>query len=153
MKNRLGETVTLTGFNHYIRSNSILLQSGLTVVDDGPTIFELPEKDTTLAITASKTTQLISVTFDNAALWANETGGYMVTFQGSPQNPQRNFFAGPWRLLDNIAGDDTVPPTSPDTETAVFAITELQHQWIYARIVRKDGRLSEPFRADCFCAS
>jgi len=153
MKNRLGEAVNLTGFNHYLRSNMILQQSGLTLVDDGPTVFELPEKDPTMSITASEGTQEISVAFDDTMEWLDEDDAYLITYQGSPQNPQRNFFAGPWRLMANIAGNSVTPPTTPDAQAAVFAFAELQRQWIYARIIRADGRLSEKFRAYCFCAA
>ncbi len=153
MKNKLGETVYLTGFSHYLRSNIVLLQSGLTLVDAGPTIFELPEKDPTFAITATEAGQTIDVTFDNALAWANEDLGFLITFQGQPQNAQRNFFGGPWRLMDNIAGDSVTAPTSADTQPVVFAIAELQRQWVYARIIRADGRLSEKFRADTFCGA
>jgi len=45
MKNRLGETTYLTGFNHYIRSNVMRNRVGLGVVNDGPVIFELPAAD------------------------------------------------------------------------------------------------------------
>ena len=153
MKNALGEVIYLSGYNHYLRSNMILLQSGLTLVDAGPTVFELPEKDPTFAITAAEGTQLISVSFDDAMDWANEDEAHLVTFQGQPQNAQRNFFAGPWRLMDSIAGDAVTAPTSPDDEAVAFAIAEGQRQWVYARIVRADGRLSEPFRADTFCTA
>lgn len=153
MKNKLGETVYLSGFNHYIRSNSVRVQAGLAEVDAGPTIFELPEKDPTMTITASEAAQEISVAFDDALAWLDEDGAYFFKYQGQPQNPQRNFFAGPWRMMGNIAGNSITAPTTPDAEAVVFAIAELQRQWIYARISRADGRLSEPFRADCFCAA
>jgi len=153
MKNRLGEAVNLTGFNHYLRSNIALTQSGLTIVDAGPTIFELPEKDPTFAIAASEAAQEISCTFDDTMDWLDEDGGHMLVYQGQPQNAQRNFFAGPWRLIGSIAGDSVTPPTTPDAIAAAFVFTELQRQWAYARIVRADGRLSEIFRADCFCTS
>jgi len=153
MKNRLGETIFLTGFNHYIRSNMLLQQSGLTLIDDGPVIFELPAADPTFAITASEGTQTISYTFDNTLLWANEVGGYMFKFQGQPQNAQRNFFDGPWRLHGKIDGAGT-PPSSPDAQASPpFAIAELQHLFCYVRILRADGRLSQPFRHDAFCAA
>ncbi|MBW7992805.1 MAG: hypothetical protein FVQ84_22685 [Planctomycetes bacterium] len=153
MKNKLGETIFLSGFNHYIRSNVILVQSGNTVIDDGPTVFELPEKDPTMAITASEAAQQISVSFDNTLPWANETGGFLFTFQGSPQNAQRNFFIGPWRAMTQIIGDDSIPPTSPSVQPVSFAIAAGQRQWIYARISRLDGRLSERFFADIFSAA
>lgn len=150
MKNRLGEDIKLSGFNHYVRSNSLLLRSELTLVDAAPVIFEIPDHDPTLAIVASETGSSISFTFDNTRAWANEVGGYLFKFQGRPQNAQRNFFAGPWRLLGTIDGIVETPPESPDEQDAVFPIAEGQHQWVYARIIRADGRLSEPFRADCF---
>ena len=125
-------------------------QATLAIIDDGPTIFELPEKDPTLAITASEAGQTISFTFDTAAPWALETGAYMIKYQGQPQNPQRNFFDSPWRLIDTIAGVDSTGASSPDEENCVYAIAEGQRQWVYVRVSRLDGRLSEPFRADCF---
>jgi len=153
MKNKLGEVVYLSGFNHYIRSNAWLKRVGAPSVDDGPVIFELPEKDATFAITASEATQQITYAYNAALDWASETGGYLQLFQGSPQNPQRNFFAGPWRSNSMVTGVDAAPPASPKIQAVEFAIAEGQHQWAYARIVRADGRLSEPFRADTFCAA
>lgn len=146
--NRLGESIHISGFNHYIRSNAFLKRWNLTLIDNGPVIFELPAHDPTFAITASEATQLISVTFDNTMDWADETGGYLELYQGSPQNAQRNFFAGPWRHISGIPGVDGVPPASPFDAPVEFAIAEGQRQWMYGRIRRADGRLSEPFRDD-----
>jgi len=153
MTNRLGEAMHLSGYNHYLRSNIILLQSALAPVDDGPVVFELPDQDPTFAVTGTAGGQTLDITFDNTLAWANEVGGYMFKFQGQPQNPQRNFFGGPWRLMDHIIGADPTPPTSPDTQNVQFAIAETQRQFVYARIMRADGRLSEPFRNDCFIAA
>lgn len=148
VKNALGEDIHLTGFNHYMRSNVACVQCGLTVVDDGPTIFEVPEKDPTFAIVATESTQDISYTFDALLPWAAEDGAGLLKYQGKPMNGQRTFFAGPWRYHGVILGA-TEPPTSPDLETdPPYAIAAGQHQWCYARIRRADGRLSEPFRAD-----
>lgn len=149
MVNVFGDTIYLTGFNHFLRSNVARGQAGATIIDDGPVIFELPEADPTFAFTASEATQLISFTFDPLLAWANESGGHLIKFQGRPQNPQRYFFGGPWRLLGTIDGDDTTPPTSPDDEAIEFAIAQGQKEWCYARISRLDGRLSEPFRNEC----
>lgn len=153
MKNKLGESINLSGFNHYIRSNLALKRSNLTVIDDGPVIFEIPDHDPLFAITGSEATQQISVVFDPALAWANETGGYLWLYQGMPQNAQRNFFGGPWRIMDLALGDDAVPPASPKLCAVVFAIAEGQRQWCYARIQRADGRLSAPFRSDAIVAA
>ena len=153
MKNRLGQDIHLTGFNHYIRSNSLLIQVGGTLVDDGPTVFELPTKDPTLAITASEGTQLVSVAFDDTMAWLDLDEAYLHVKLGQPQNPQRYYFNGPWRYMDNIPGDSGTPPTTPATMAVPFVISELQRLWAEARIILPDGRVSEPFQAYCFCAA
>lgn len=153
MKNRLGEDVNLTGFNHYIRSNAFLMRSGGTVVDDGPTTFNLAEQDGAFAVTISEATQLISVAFDDTLAWLDEDDAHMIVYCGQPQNPTINFFAGPWKYAGAIAGDSSTPPTTPTTIATPFVVTEGQRVWVKARIVRADGRLSEAFRADCFGAA
>lgn len=153
MKNRLGKTIKLSGFNHFIRSNSLLLRDGHTVVVAGPTLFELPDQDGAFAISISEATQLISVVFDDTKVWCDEDDAFMHVFCGSPQNAQRNFFGGPWKLADTIDGDAVAPPSTPETMATPFVCTEGQRVWCYARIQRADGRLSEAFRADCFCAA
>ena len=150
MKNKLGEAIYISGFNHYLRSNIPRAQAGVAVIDAPPVIFELPDQDPTFAITAGEGAQQIVFTFDDTLAWALETGAYLFKYQGIPQNPQRNFFNGPWRYIGNVAGVDTTGASSPDTQDIAYPIAELQRQWCYARISRLDGRLSEPFRADCF---
>lgn len=153
MTNKLGETMHLSGFNHYVRSNAFLQAYNKTIVDAGPVIFELPEADSLFSITATEGPPAINVTFDDTLDWDNETGGYLIYYQGAPQNPQRNFFDGPWRLLSYTAGVTGAPVASPVVESPVFGLSQGQRQWVYARILRADGRLSQPFRADTFCAA
>lgn len=146
MKNRLGESIKLSGFNHYIRSNAPLLYDAKDVVDDAPTELSIPDHDTTLAFSASQATQILSVTFDATALWAAEVGGFMFIRMSRPQNPTRNFCAGPYLFADSIDGA-AVPPTSPATIAAPTTISAGHRLWIVARIARADGRLSEMFQA------
>jgi len=153
MKNRLGEAVNLTGFNHYLRSNIAIVQAGGTQVDDGPTVFELPAKDSTFAVTISEATQKISATFDDAADWASEVGAHLILSSGQPQNAQRNFFAGPYRLAGKVDGAAEAPSSPDATLDVSFVCTELQRVWVKARIARADGRLSEEFTANCFCGA
>ena len=153
MKNRLGETIQLSGFNHYIRSNSWLAARGLPTIDPGPVIFELPTHDPAFAITCSEATQQITFTYNSTLPWATEDDSFIQFFQGSPQNHQRNFFAGPWRYCSAVGGVLGAPVASPHVVASVFAMAEGQRQWVYARIMRADARLSEVFRADTFCAA
>ena len=153
MKNRLGEAVNLTGFNHYIRSNHWFARMGRTLVDDGPTIFELPAQDPTMSIAASEATQLITMTFDDTLDWCSEDDAMLVILQSDPQNPQRNFFDGPWRGRSAKVGASGVPVASPQTYASITVVTELQRVWSKFRILRADGRLSEAFTASCFCGA
>jgi len=150
MTNRLGESMHLSGYNHYLRSNVEYKNRFGATIDDGPVVFELPAQDPTFAVTASEATQFLSITHDAGMAWADEDGAAMFLYQGQPQNAQRNFFGGPWKYFANIPGINGAPAGSPSDHAAVIAIAELQRQWVYARIIRADGRLSEPFRNDCF---
>lgn len=147
MLNKLGEVMHLSGFNHFCRSNATRKRNEDTVIIDAPTIFEIPAHDPTLSFVCDEISQDISVTFDNTLGWANETNAHLYLYCGSPQNAQRNYFAGPWKFLGVVDGDDTTPPTSPAAIASPFVLTEGQRIWIYARISRADGRLSEPFRS------
>ena len=151
MTNKLGEVMHISGFNHYLRSNIERQRSGYTVVDAGPVIFELPAKDNTMNISASEATQVITINYDNTMNWANEDGAYMWVYQGLPQNRQRNFFDGPWRLIGCQDGSSADPHEPPYLCAALFPIANQQHQWVYCRISRADGRISTKFRDDCFC--
>ena len=153
MKNRLGETVNLSGYNHYIRSNHWFARMGRTLVDDGPVVFELPAQDPTMSITASEATQQITMTFDDTLAWCSEDNAMLVILQGDPQNPQINFFNGPWRGRSAKVGAAGVPVTSPLDYASITVVTELQRVWSKFRILRADGRLSEPFTANTFCAA
>jgi len=153
MKNKLGEVVYLSGFNHYIRSNHWFARMGRTLVDDGPTTFELPETDPTMSCSGSEATQLVTMTFDDTLPWCSEDDAMLVILQGDPQNPQRNFFDGPWRGRSAKVGASGVPVTSPQDYASITVITELQRVWVKFRILRADGRLSEPFTANFFCAA
>jgi hypothetical protein len=153
VNNRLGESVYLTGFNHFVRSNSMAKAKLNTYVAPGPTVLALPETDPSFAITASVATQLISVAFDNALPWALEVGAYMFVEQGVPQIVTRNFFNGPWRYMDKIAGKVAPAEPSPKTMTAPYTLVLGQKVWCYGRIRRADGRLSNTMVASCIVAA
>ncbi len=148
MKNRLGDTINLTGFNHFIRSNSTRIRCGAAVVDAGPTVFSLPEKDPTIVDTITFSGQEHSLAFDIEPDWLDEDTGFLTLSMGIPQLATRNFFNGPWRWNFKIDGDSVTPPTSPQTNAVIFTVATDQKVWITCRIGRADGRLSEPFRAE-----
>lgn len=151
--NKLGETVTLTGFNMFMRANASLLAAGGVIVTAAPTDLGLPPGDPLFAVTGSAATQLLSVTFDENFDWIDEDLAYMLIDMGLPQSPSRNFFGGPYRISDAIEGNSTTPPTAPETMTAPFTLVEGQKVWCRASIIRADGRVSTKFGAAPFAVS
>ena len=153
MLNKLGESIHLSGFNHYIRSNTWRLDLGQTIVDAGPIVFTIPDQDPLLSIAASEATQLITITFDDTLPWCTEDDAGIMILEGSPQNNQRNFFGGPYKGRSAKMGADPGGIASPQTYTAIHTISEGQRIWGKYRIIRADGRLSNPFTAQCVIAA
>lgn len=153
MQNRLSDNITLTGYNHYIRSNSLIRRDALPYVDDGPILIELPAKDPQFSIIAEAANARITVTFDTAQSWVSEDNAQMFIFAGSPQKVTHNFFAGPWKYNGREAGDNASPPTSPFMLTSEYTLIQGQKIWCYARILRADGRVTTPFQVDTIIAA
>lgn len=153
MKNKLGETIKLAGFNHFIRSNTWRLDLGQTIVDDGPVDFTLPDQDGTISIALSAATQLVTVTFNDGLDWCSEDDAGIMILQGRPQNPTRNFFKSPYRGRSAKMGSVAVPIVSPQDYASIWVVAEGHKFWVKFRILRADGRLSEPFTANCIAAA
>lgn len=144
--NRLGESINLTGYNMFCRTNLALTYNDEAFIEDAPTEFSLAEQDETFAIVCSEAAQTIAVTFDDTADWCDEDGAHMLIYASRPQNASINFFVGPYQVAGKISGSSTEAPTTGETVSPPFAFVEGQKIFAMARIVRADGRLSEPFR-------
>jgi hypothetical protein len=143
----------ITGFCMFCRSNMAAKEAGVaTLISDSPPNNGLAEKDPALSVAISAASQQLSVTFNNTLAWASEIGGYMLVYMGLPRNTKVNFFNGPWRYAGKISGAVT-PPTSPATISCPLPVAVGQKVWVYARVLRLDGRLSEPFRSSALVAS
>lgn len=142
--NALGQSVTLTGFLHYVRSNTARVQGGLDIIDDAPAEFGLPTfTPVTLQVAAPAETPTISIVFDNVDDWANETQGALLLAASRPYSATKSFFKGPFRFMDVILGDDATPPTSPAQFTNVpFPFEADQKISVKVRACLADGRLS-----------
>lgn len=153
MKNKLGEVIKLSGFNHYIRSNTWRLDLGQVIVDDGPVVLTIPDQDGTIAVSLSAATQDVTVTFNDGLEWCSEDNAGIMILQGRPQNVTRNFFAGPYRGRSAKMGAVGVPIVSPQDYASIWVVAEGQKFWVKFRILRADGRLSQPFTANCIAAA
>lgn len=139
--NKLGQTINLTGLNHYVRSNTPRLQNGIARVDVAPVIFNIATAELELAATASEATQDLTINGDGAAAWVGEADAWQFMFMGLPQNGSIKFFGGPYRQVTAVPGAG--PPPFPVIIGAAFPFAEGQRIWVKTRIARGDGRLSE----------
>lgn len=146
MINRVGDTIHLSGFNHYIRSNSLRLRMLEPRVDAGPTTLTLPATDPQIAATVSEAAQTISVVFDDTMDWCGTDDAFMSIQMSSPKGSGVTFIDGPLRIASYLEGDTAVPITSPQVIAVPFGVAEDQVGLIQARISLADGRLSTPFR-------
>jgi len=151
MNNRLGESIYLTGFNHFVRSNIVRIQASQVLCPDAPTILSLPDKDPSFAVAASAATQMLTITWEDTLPWSDIAASVLCLWMGVPQLITRNFFNGPWRFTGSIPGNGE----SPTEKDAIMTLVEGQKVWVYARISTgpTDSRLSEPFFAVCVVAA
>lgn len=150
-QNRLGEQVTLTNFNMFIRGNAALLSAGGSLVTAAPVALGLPAGDPVFQVTdVSDALNSAKFTFDDTMDWCDEDGSEFIIYQGQPQPASHNFFGGPWRHWYQIGGSVGVPPVTPIGPIAnpPWTLHEGQKIWWKARICRADARLSTEFRCD-----
>lgn len=155
MTNRLGESINLTGFNHFIRSNSLILLCGHAIVEAGPVIMALPNQDPLYAIAINGATNQITITYDDTLPWNTEDDAFLVTQLASPQNASRTFCGGPWRNANFLEGVDPGGLASPFGPAGIIPWTFQTGQrcWGRGRIVRADGRVSNFFTATSVLAT
>jgi len=147
-QNKLGETIHLSGFNHFIRCNAAAIRMARPVLDDAPTILSLPEKDTELVISEEDiAAQTFTFTCDDET-WAPDTDPKVgiLLYQGQPQLISRQTYHGAFRYMDYI--DPTEGGLGTGTYAASYAFALGQKVWFRARVRTESGRLSEPWQID-----
>lgn len=143
MTNRLGETIYLSGQQHYIRANSIRLQAGIPLSNSAPTTYNLGTF-TTPTLGEVNENDEFNIAYTNTDDWASTDGGYMLAYQGLPQDSTIAYFKGPFRFMGVLPGATALPPTSPEEFTAAFPCVLGKLQWARLRIIQPDGRVSAP---------
>jgi hypothetical protein len=141
MRNALGKPIFLTGSNHFLRANIPRIQSGISVLETAPTVFDLGWFTYPIHLGAIEVADQCAIEIDNTDAWANAVGGYMLIYVGRPVGPGHQFFGGPWRFGKRVDGDP-VPPPVIQVLTAPWFLSAGNLLWIYVRVIQEDGRLS-----------
>ena len=144
LTNRLGDPLQLSGQNHYVRSNTPRVQSGLPIIDDGPGLFNLGDTGSLSITEIDLNLPAFNIAVGGGPDWAADDEGSLIVYMGLPQSAGRNFFRGPWRLVTEEGGNTQTPVTSVAIAltSLPFPISEGQRVWFYARASNQDGRLS-----------
>lgn len=146
-KNRLGESINLTGFNWYLAVNIVRAQAENSKCDNGPSNLTLLEGDPGFAVSASAATQKLTFTLTLGLPWRDIAASIMAVYMGHPQVVTRNFFNGPWKYAGSFPGN-AVPPYE---KTAPMTLIQGQKVWVYGRIATGplDARISPEMTASC----
>lgn len=141
--NRLGQQITVSGFNAYIGVNTFRKLINLYVIPLAPdnyTLGQLSPPSFRLSLPPYTT---IRVRFDLSDPWrSNDNAGYGA-FISLPQPPTVNHYTGPFRILGTAAGNSSNPPVGKRFNLPV-APTSGQSIFFRSRISEGDGRLSPP---------
>lgn len=143
MKNGLGETINLSGFNHFIRCNCAFRRiNPAGIITNAPTTLSLPEKDNQLvcseeAIVGQTFTFTCDITGWGVGINDKE---HIMLYQGQPQLDSRQSYHGPFRYMDVI--DATEGAAGTGTYDAVYSFALGQKVWFQARVRMLDGRIS-----------
>jgi hypothetical protein len=139
--NRLGQSIKLTGMNHFVRCNTQRTISTIARIDQAPAIQDIGDAEDQMACTASEGTQDLTINGNPAAPWLVAADGWQFYYLGIPQNASRKFFGGPYRFVTAVPGAG--PPPFPVVIASPWVFQEGQRLWLRSRIQRADGRLSE----------
>lgn len=139
--NKLGQSITLTGFQEYVRVNTLLLLADLAIQDDAPT--ELG------AATAPVTTFTCNATDQEYAI-AEPTLGFdpdtdddrLLIFGFLPQRPGQTKAPTGRRFAAVIVGDSVSAPTFPTTTPVEYPVAEGQLQRVELVHIDPYGRVS-----------
>jgi hypothetical protein len=140
--NSLGDPRFLTGLQHYIRSNSLLLGNGMTRVDVPPLSFNAgPSIELVTAINAAADTISV-ISLDGYVISATNDLGLSL-YQGRPVNPGVNFYKAPFRQVYGAALATATP--LPTAIPLAFGVAVGQANFVRSAYVLEDGRVGVPF--------
>jgi hypothetical protein len=148
-KNKLGETVHLTGQLMFVRSNQARLTAGLPVIYNGPVLLSMPEQDSKISISAIASLQCLWLFFSEDLPWVTEDGSFLSLAIGRLTPPTRNFYNGPWQYADKMLGSSSTPPVSPMACQLSLPMSVGQKLYVKLVIGHCDGRTSNPFYTNC----
>jgi len=141
---RMGESRKLTGLNWYIAMNTPRMQAGGARLDAAPIIYSMAACTPPTIVSATASTEVLSVGFTNTDQWCGEVGGKLLVYTAPPTSQSVTPSPKSWRYQGNVPGAVS-PPTSPLPFTSQFPFGVGQRVWVATRAILADGRISPIF--------
>lgn len=145
VRNRLGNTIFLTGHTTYIRNNAARIQAGLSRIDDGPTVFAAAVL-TKVFVNPNGPPGLLESFFPVVDPWFTETGAAFLIYATRQNGQTVRFRRNPYRFAGAVLAP--IEPAVPRVliVPAPFALDDNFSNSIFVRyfIVTADGRMSPP---------
>ena len=150
--NALGDPLTLTGQQMFVRTNTPMINAGLPIITDAPETFGGTTLSPVLFTALAGTPGREILDFLSTDEWANDDDGKLFVYSSLPMSDSIEFFKGPFWRTQVISGSSTLPPTlpalfnlirptSPPSNVSVALLNKL-----IIRLVAQtgDGRQSQP---------
>lgn len=140
--NSLGESITLTGHQMFVRNNTARVATGLSAVLDGPVVFASDVLSPVNGVVLAASNN-IGVVFEETDAWVGEDDAALMIYASRQKAPTINYFKGPYNFVGAILGDSVTPPTSPDTNFDNQHAQDVGNA-VFLRFfsIRADGRIS-----------
>lgn len=149
-RNRLGDSINVSGFNWFVGNNTSRLQAGLAELDAAPTIFDDGSVLLTgTFVTVGRNTTAGSLTLAGTTLPVDSaSGGAFILFASRPISNGVSFFNGPYQIAATIPSNTSASVhsfTLPFAASNVGANPTDNYMEFVLRLARPDGRVSGKF--------
>lgn len=143
-KNRISQSLSLTGQNLYVGSLSFRHQVDGNYADFVEVVPTQVYKTVVTPITGSFTaaTGTISLIYAPTDEWAVKDGGVLAVYFGRVRPRTQVFFKGPYNFIGGVAGNTLTPPTSPFTSILSGNFVVGQRITVRVRAIAPDNRIS-----------
>lgn len=140
--NKIGETIKLSGFNWFTRTNAQRALSGQAQVTDPFDDIPTTELHPPSAGALDASSQSLAFDVDSADAWAGDDNGRLLVFITRGQNPGRISPSGGFTFVAAFDGNTAVPTTGISTSSLPVVITTGRQYFVRFVALDAEGRVS-----------
>ena len=144
--NRLGDPLTLTGHQMYLRNNTARIQAGLDRIDDGPTTFSTALLTKVLVNPNQQPTNLLESFFPVVDPWFTDPGAAYLIYATRQSSGTVRYRRNSYRFAGAALAPIDPPVPQSLNIPAPFQMNDNASNHVFVRyfVVLSDGRMSPP---------